>query len=1042
MFDGRTTPIRRAAVGTASSSVVVRDLLSMCQPADLNASVRIALRDDPRDLKTKGVSPMGFLDRLKPQPPWKHSDPDVRLQAIPALADAVVLAALAEHDPDARVRTAAIAKIADSVVLRRVVTSDTDPGVRDAAADRLLVLALDASNPEAATAAGLLSDVRRLSTIAKSTAAEPVREIALANLTDERGLGAVARQAKVERTALAAADRLSSADELLATALNSEHKEVALVAFDRLVQAGTDEALLKTIEARAQQKAVARRAKTMLQAIEDERNTRRIAEDERRNQEASLCAAVERLTDLTDPDRIAAELARLGAAWESLASTDAAATQRFAAGFDAARLHIERRRSEIAAAVEEAARRREALASREELRRRIETIAGTPANESEELMEQLRSIEEEWAELPPLPGYERDVEQLAARFAATAKACRKRLALAAALDEARTALEALVAEAESLLTQEGEDIAERWRALAREARGPAAALSDASQPASDLMDRLAEVGHAIEAREAAAREAAAKAARDQASRLTQLVSRARHAADAGALNLREGERLLRDVTTALENAGTGKTTKELGDALAALRKLQDPVARRVKELRDLEEWRRFGNAQTQEELIATAETLATSLKVAEESGAASDLAAAANSLRELQAQWKAVADVPPESAQQLWSRFKTATDFVRSRCDIYFAKLREERSTHLAAKAALVAEAEELADSTEWGKTAARFQELQKAWEDTPSVPGEQARKLAQRFRASCNTFFTRRREDLSSRKVEWAENLARKEALCEQAEQLAESTDWETTASELKRLQAEWKAIGPVQHAKSEAIWKRFRAAADHFFERYYKRHELAAAAQLAERETIVVALESLVVLEEVPDDLAAQVQSLRTAIRNAPEVEGAAANTLYERWTNALAALISRAPAAFAGTDLDPVAMRERMERLLAKVEGLAKDEEPVAVTTDKSAAEMLAERLRSALESNALRARPDEAKWRAAGKAVEEAQEAWRRLPWVPGNDTSVLEARFKAACTRVMKQVKQHVGSSPDPDGGFAERDAGRRPDRTKRPRGRG
>ncbi len=87
---------------------------------------------------------MGILDRLKPQPRWKHSDPAVRLRAIPELGDPIELAALAEHDPDAEVRKAAIAKVDDPVVLGRVTTSDTDPGVQDAAADRLLGLALDA----------------------------------------------------------------------------------------------------------------------------------------------------------------------------------------------------------------------------------------------------------------------------------------------------------------------------------------------------------------------------------------------------------------------------------------------------------------------------------------------------------------------------------------------------------------------------------------------------------------------------------------------------------------------------------------------------------------------------------------------------------------------------------------------------------------------------------------------------------------------------------------------------------------------------------
>jgi hypothetical protein len=51
---------------------------------------------------------MGILDKLKPQPRWKHSDPAIRLSAIPELGDPIELATLAEHDPDAKVRRAAV----------------------------------------------------------------------------------------------------------------------------------------------------------------------------------------------------------------------------------------------------------------------------------------------------------------------------------------------------------------------------------------------------------------------------------------------------------------------------------------------------------------------------------------------------------------------------------------------------------------------------------------------------------------------------------------------------------------------------------------------------------------------------------------------------------------------------------------------------------------------------------------------------------------------------------------------------------------------
>jgi hypothetical protein len=79
-------------------------------------------------------------------------------------------------------------------------------------------------------------------------------------------------------------------------------------------------------------------------------------------------------------------------------------------------------------------------------------------------------------------------------------------------------------------------------------------------------------------------------------------------------------------------------------------------------------------------------------------------------------------------------------------------------------------------------------------------VPRDQGQAVWQRFRAACDRFFTRRKQDLSERKHEWAANLARKEAICAKAEELAQSSDWTTAASELKRLQAEWKTIGPVR--------------------------------------------------------------------------------------------------------------------------------------------------------------------------------------------------------------------------------------------------
>ena len=68
---------------------------------------------------------------------------------------------------------------------------------------------------------------------------------------------------------------------------------------------------------------------------------------------------------------------------------------------------------------------------------------------------------------------------------------------------------------------------------------------------------------------------------------------------------------------------------------------------------------------------------------------------------------------------------------------------------------------------------------------------------------------------------------------------------EWERAASEIRRLQAEWKTVGPVRRSKSEALWQRFRGACDLFFERYKRRDEIEIEARQADRESLAIELE-----------------------------------------------------------------------------------------------------------------------------------------------------------------------------------------------------
>ena len=241
--------------------------------------------------------------------------------------------------------------------------------------------------------------------------------------------------------------------------------------------------------------------------------------------------------------------------------------------------------------------------------------------------------------------------------------------------------------------------------------------------------------------------------------------------------------------------------ERLKAALAAL-------APKLHELREMDEWKRFANAAVQEELIAQAEALGKKYDLEKPE----DMEKAARELHDIQERWKTAAEAPRAQAQTLWHRYRQAADPIQAKAREFFAARAVEREANLKIKLALCERAEALADSTDWIKTAEEMKKLQAEWQASGPVPRPDTRVVWKRFRDACDRFFTRRNEDLAQRKEVWSANQAKKEALCARAEELAESRDWDKAASELRRLQAEWKNVGPVRRTKSEALWQRFR--------------------------------------------------------------------------------------------------------------------------------------------------------------------------------------------------------------------------------------
>jgi hypothetical protein len=138
--------------------------------------------------------------------------------------------------------------------------------------------------------------------------------------------------------------------------------------------------------------------------------------------------------------------------------------------------------------------------------------------------------------------------------------------------------------------------------------------------------------------------------------------------------------------------------------------------------------------------------------------------------------------------------------------------------------------------------------------------------------------------------------------------------------AAEIRRLQAEWKTVGPVRKNKSEIVWQRFRTACDRFFERYKHRHQLDMSARLAERETVVVEIEALLPSDgvEPAGNLAEQLTAAWSRWNHLPVMPRELIEPIVTRLWTAVGQLIQRYPAQLKGTTLDPEANRKKMKRL----------------------------------------------------------------------------------------------------------------------------
>ena len=911
---------------------------------------------------------MKLLEKLRARPEWEDEDGAVRARAVRELPpdDQVLLIRIAEEDADPAVRTAAVERIDDVEALSSIHAAETDEAVRAAACETVRALLLDAEDETGAAAAVDLLTPRDLATVARDARLPDISRAALACLEGDRWLGAVACRASRLEIAEAALARLVEPAALQAVVLKAEERAIALGAFERLSNGHLDPELLAVIAKRSKQKAVARRAKAMLA----EQEAARVAEE----------------PPEPEPDRPAAAEQRI--------------EQVRVAEFDAER----------AEQAERAARRRALLAAARRLCEAVEQARGAAAGE------QLQQLRADWAALlqpEPDASAPEALVAFSERFERAIDGCEQRCREWAEDRAQLERLDALLAEMEQVDTSDDGETRARWQKSEQAWRGAVSELRSRSADDPEHRERLdglerrkADMDARRRAARAATRSDAQRQAQENLERIDRLCGTVEQLAASDAIQLPTAERQLRATRQALDELRASDAALRLPSrrAHAALvRRLQKAHATllgRVRELRDFADWQRWANLGVRENLCARIEALAD----------VPDDAAVASGYREIVLEWRRTADVPKDRDAPLLARFEKAHERVYPRCQAYVESQAASRTRNLARRVALIEEAEQLASSTDWLKTAQRISELKEQWQAIGPVPHQQQKETWNRFRAACNAFFQRRKEDLAARKQEWSRNLERKEALIVRLEALVGSDDGAAAAEQARQAQTEWKTIGPVQRKRSDAVWQRFRAACDAVHGRIQTAEHDAMASKVETREAICSELEVLLpaagATENPPEQLAATVRDLRQRWRQAPEVPQAIRRRLAARFGHGINRVVETWPSVFRGSDLDPHRQLRRLEELCTRAETLLGSN----VESRQSPAEILAARWRDALASNLMGTRVDEtARRRTALEEVRQMQAERRKIGPLPGTDAQRLAQRFQQACDRLFSQT---------------------------------
>ena len=198
-------------------------------------------------------------------------------------------------------------------------------------------------------------------------------------------------------------------------------------------------------------------------------------------------------------------------------------------------------------------------------------------------------------------------------------------------------------------------------------------------------------------------------------------------------------------------------------------------------------------------------------------------------LQVLHKMWKEeLGPVAKEHRDKIWDRFSAATKAIHDKRQAYYADIDKAKEKNLELKQEIISKIEEVAKDAAnahgaWQKKIKIIEALREDFFNAGRVPKKENQATWDKFKAAVRSFNRKKNSFYKNLKKDQYENLEKKKALIQIAEDNKESDDFEATTPLMKKIQSDWKKIGHVPRKDSDKIWKTFKKACNHYFDRVH---------------------------------------------------------------------------------------------------------------------------------------------------------------------------------------------------------------------------